>query len=420
MTKESGTTAISDPDQPVDLESPPAATAPPPVAAPGAVALALLSLGWLAAMLWSAKAEISSSEVSSMAITSAAYALPGVISASLVSGAAVSVTLANLLTRLGVRRSTPRFAAALAAGLATGLLAALVVTLSYGDGSAIMVLAGTTAAAATVGGIAGGLRGTLVVAAIVTAGLAVFAVGFALSYYQEPLLSLYGSGDTQASQLTAFRWFSRTSSLAGGLAAGLLAFGYLRLAGRRIADRTGAAIPLRGPAYLIAGAGAGLLLLTAEVLTRTAGAEVLRLAGAVSEADSAGQNWLGGERIIHGMLVLFVGALTALIAFGRTLRPVEESMTGTTPEPRDPDHDGAVDGRGSDDGHPEAGVADDGDTEERAEEPGAEPRAAADGPDEAARAGTGDRAEAGDRAEPDDGVEPDDRPEPASQRVGQR
>lgn len=340
MTKESGITATSAPEQPARPESPTTA-APAPVSAPGAVVLAVLALGWLAAMLWSAKAEISFSGISSMAITSAAYALPGVISASLVSGAAVSLTLANLLTRLGVRRNTPRFAAALAAGLGTGLLSALAVALSYGEGSAIMVLAGTTAAAATVGGIAGGLRNTPVVAAVVTAGLAVFAVGFALSYFQEPVLSLYGSGDTQASQFTAFRWFARTSSLASGLAAGLLAFGYLRLAGRRIAERATEAGPSpRWPAYLIAGAGPGLLLLTAEVLTRTAGAEVLRLAGEVSEADRAAQSVLGDSRIIHALLVLFIGALTAIIAFGRTLRPAEEA--GETPsEPRDRDSDGA-------------------------------------------------------------------------------
>ncbi|MFY1668485.1 hypothetical protein ACN27G_00770 [Plantactinospora sp. WMMB334] len=340
MTEESGTTATSAPDQPVEPAAPVVAT-PSPVPAPGAFVLAVLALGWLSAMLWSAKAEIASSGIVSMAITSAAYALPGVISASLVSGAAVSLVLGNLMTRLGIRRTTPRFLVSLVAGLATGFLAALVVTLSYGEGSAIMVLAGTTAAAATVGGIAGGLRNTLVVAAVVAAGLAVFAVGFALSYFQDPVLDLYGSGDTQASQLTAFRWFSRTASVASGLAAGLVAFGYLRIAGRRAVGRAaGTVSPPRWPAYLVAGAGPGLLLLAAEVLTRTAGAEVLRLAGALSEADRAAQSLLGGSRINHALLVLFLGSLTATIAFGRTLRPAEES-TGTPPGLRRPDRDGA-------------------------------------------------------------------------------
>lgn len=356
MTKEPGTTAISDPDRPVEPESPvtaasappvtalaPSVTAPaPPVAAPGAVVLALLSLGWLAAMLWSTKAEISSSGVDSVALFTAAYALPGVISANLVSGAAVSLTLANLLTRFGVRRSTPRFAAALAAGLVTGLLAALVVTLSYGEGPAIMVLAGTAAAAATIGGIAGGLRSTLVVAAIVAAGLAVFAVGFALSYFKNPVLSLYGASATEPQRYeTAMDLFRWTGSLAGGLAAGLLAFGYLRVAGRRVARRVGGAASLRWPAYMIAGAGAGLLLLTAEALTRTAGAEVLRMASAISEMDQAGQGTLDASRFTHGMVVLFVSALVATIAFGRTLRPAQERTTGTAPESQDRAEDGA-------------------------------------------------------------------------------
>ncbi|MEQ4304928.1 hypothetical protein ABNF97_26685 [Plantactinospora sp. B6F1] len=401
MSEESGTTATSAPDQPV--EPPATATAPPLVPAPGALVLALLAVGWLAAMLWSAKAGISSSGITSMAITSAAYALPGVISASLVSGAGVSLVLGNLLTRLGVRRSTPRFLVSLVAGLATGFLAALVVTLSYGEGSAIMVLAGTTAAAATVGGIAGGLRSTLVVAAVVAAGLAVFAVGFALSYFQDPILNLYGAGATEASQVNAFRWFSRTSSLASGLAAGLLAFGYLRAAGRRAVERATGAVPSpRWPAYLIAGAGPGLLLLAAEVLTRTAGAEVLRLAGAVSEADRAAQSLLGGSRINHATLVLFLGSLTALITFGRTLRPAEES-TATPSDPRGADQDGA-----------DRGGADPSRADRDGAEPAGEDTGADDAPDSSPRVESGGAA-ADDAADGKD-HEPADRPEPVAGR----
>lgn len=385
MTKESGTTAISDPDQPVDLESPPATTAPTPLPAPGAVALALLSLGWLAAMLWSAKAEISSSGVSSVAVTSAAYALPGVISASLVSGAAVSLALANLLTRFGVRRTTPRFAAALAAGLATGLLSVLALRLSYGDGSTIMIIAGSIAAAATVGGIAGGLRSTLVVGAVVAAMLAVFAVGFALSYFKNPVLSLYGASATDPERyenaMNLFRW---TGSLAGGLAAGLLAFGYLRVAGRRHAGRS---TPVRWPGYMIAGAGAGLLLLTAEVITRTAGAEMLRMASAISEIDRSGQDSLGGSRLSHAMVVLFVGALVATIGFGRTLRPAE--TTGGAPEPLDRDHGGKSDDR------------DDRPTDDGNDAEADQPTAVDGGADEGAG-----RAEAGEDHAPADRPEP--------------
>lgn len=421
MTKESGTTAISDPDQPVDLESPPATTVPLPLPAPGAVALALLALGWLAAMLWTAKAEISSSGVSSMAISSAAYALPGVISASLVSGAAVSLALANLLTRFGVRRTTPRFAAALAAGLATGLLSVLALRLSYGDGSTIMIIAGSIAAAATVGGIAGGLRSTVVVGAVVAAMLAVFAVGFALSYFKNPVLSFYGASATDPeryeSAMDLFRW---TGSLAGGLAAGLLAFGYLRIAGRRHARRITPATPLRWPGYMIAGAGAGLLLLTAEVITRTAGAEMLRMASAISEIDRSGQDELGKSRFSHAMVVLFVGALVATIGFGRTLRSAEGPATGEAPELRDRDHDGMLndpDDRPTDDGDGNAEVgAGAGAGEDRTEkstttEPADEVRAP-DAGDPTAAAGGGH--EGAGRTEAGEDHEPADRPEPVA------
>jgi hypothetical protein len=303
-----------------------------PALAPGAGGFAIVALAWLAAMLWSAQAAITSANVDSMAITSAAYALPGVISASLVSGAAAGLTLTNLLTRRGATRGTPRFAAAVGAGLATGLLAALAVTVSYGDGPAIMVLAGTTAAAATIGGAFGGLRTGPAVGAVVTARLAVFAVGFVLSFFQDPVLSLYGSGDTQESQVAALRWFSRTASVCGGLAAGLVAFGYLRWSQRRATAR-GGEHSLRWPVYLIAGAGPGLLLLAAEALTRTAGARLLALAGALSEADRAAQSMLGGSRLNHALGVLFLGSFTALIAFGRTLRPPADPADEPTDRP---------------------------------------------------------------------------------------
>jgi len=336
MTKESGTTATSAADR--EVGAAPTATPPgAPTPAPGAAVLALLALGWLAAMLWSAKVTISSSGLASIAITSTAYSLPGVISASLVGGAAVSLTLANLMSRFGVHRATPRFGVAVAAGLLTGLLAALAVTLSYGEGRAIMVLAGATAAAATLGGIAGGLRSPLVVAAIVTAGLGVFAVTFALSYFQDPLLSLYGAGDDPSRSYSALQWFRRTSSVASGLVAGPLAFGYLRIAGRRVAGRVSGSRPLRWPAYLVAGAGPGLLLLTAEVLTRTAGAEVLRMAGAVSEIDRGGQAILGDQRFTAGLTVFFLGAFTALILFGRTLGPAGAPAVADPSGPVDAD-----------------------------------------------------------------------------------
>ena len=322
MSTQSGSTAVSPPDRSASTPATPSDSATAaPTYAPAALGLAVLALGWLAAMLWIGQAEITSSDINSIVIAMAALALPGLISASMVGGAAASVAVANLLTRRGVRRSTPRFAAAVGAGLLTGLLAALTVTLSYGNGDSITVLAGTVAAAATVGGIAGGIRAVPVVGAVVTAGLAVFIINSALNYFKDPLLSLYGFGDTDQSQTNALAWFSRTGSISGGLAAGLLVFGYLSWARRRAATLTTHPAPPRWPAYLIAGAGPGLLLVAAELLTHTAGARLLAAAGSLSEVDRGLQDSLSESRFDQALIVLFVGALTALIAFGRTLRP---------------------------------------------------------------------------------------------------
>lgn len=295
----------------------------PAVPAPAAAGLAVLSLAWLAAMLWSGQRAVSSAGADTMAITSTALALPVVISASLVSGAASGLAVSNLFARRGTAGATARFVAAVGAGLLAGVSAAVAVALGYGEGPTVMVLAGTVAAAVTLGGAAGGLRASGVVGAIVSAGLAVFAVSLALSLFQEQILSLYGSGATRESQLTALDWYSRTVSLAGGLAAGAVAFGYLTVTARR----AGSTLPAgpRWPGYLLAGAGPGLLLLIAEVLTRTAGSQVLTLAGALSEADQAAQTLLGSSRVDHALVVLFVGALTTIILLGRTLGPARDA-----------------------------------------------------------------------------------------------
>jgi hypothetical protein len=159
---------------------------------------------------------------------------------------------------------------------------------------------------------------------VVTAGLAVFAVATVLASFKSPLLSLYGYGDTEASKVNAVNWYSRTAWLAGGLAAGLVTFGYLRWAQRRANGLGGQHRTLRWPVYLVAGAGPGLLLLATEALTRTAGGQVLALAKALSVADNVSQGWLGNTRFTYALGVLFVGSFTALMALGRTLRPVDD------------------------------------------------------------------------------------------------
>jgi hypothetical protein len=291
-----------------------------PATRPGpGIALALTALLWAVAMLLSARITITGREQAEMEVTSTAYALPGVISACLVAGAAVALLVLGLLTRRGRRFGpTARFGIATGAGLATGLPAALSMISINTEGWLYAVVGGTLAAAGTLGGAVAAARATRVVAAACWAALTVFAVGFGLNLFQTPLLRLFGAGGDQAAQASAVSWFALTQSVTSGLAAGLVAYLVLRPSRRR--EGTGPA----WPSYALAGAGPGILLVVAEGLARTAGARVLDLAGRVSEIELAAQELLSGSRINNALIVTFVGAITAIIAIGRTLRPAPD------------------------------------------------------------------------------------------------
>ncbi|MFG1650745.1 hypothetical protein ACGFIE_12495 [Micromonospora sp. NPDC049275] len=318
MTKQPGRVPAAESDQPaVDA----AITSGRPVPAPGAAVLALLALGWLAAMLWSTREAITSAAAGITAISLSAFALPGVISAALVAGAATALAGGNLLTRRYGDGATLRFVGAIGAGMVVGLAAALAINLTYFDTSTTNVIAGTTAAAAIIGGAIAGARTAPAVGAVVTAALGALVFVVAFSRARDPLFDLFGAGESQQSLVDAAKWVSRTESLIGGLLAGLLAFGYLTWARRRALRRDPLTPTLRWPAYLLAGAGPGLLLLLAEVIIRIGGRSLLDLASALSEADAVAQTSLGTSRVDNGIWMLFVGALTALIAFGRTLGP---------------------------------------------------------------------------------------------------
>ncbi|GGM20579.1 hypothetical protein GCM10011608_01440 [Micromonospora sonchi] len=321
-----GSTAAAQPDrpQPVDPAGGTKSVAAPagrPAPAPGTLVLALLAVGWLAAMLWSTRQAISSATAGVTAVSLSAFALPGVISAALVAGAAFGLAAGELVARCrdGV---TLRFVAAVAAGLLVGLAAALAIDLTYAGDTTTRTIAGTTAAAAIIGGALAGARNGAVVGAVAGSALGTLLFVVAFSVARDPLFNLFGAGESQQSLVTAATWVSRTESLIAGLIAGVLAFGYLSWARRRAVRGGGAGA--RWPGYLVAGAGPGLLLLLAEVIIRVGGRSLIDLAAALSEADAVAQTSLGTSRVDNAIWVLFVGALTALITFGRTLTPAPD------------------------------------------------------------------------------------------------
>jgi len=290
------------------------------------VLLAVVGVVWMAAMLWSARATITGRRNAEMEVTSTAYAMPGAIAASLVAGAAVALAVLAFLTRGGRTPGvTVRFVIATGTGLAIGLLGALSIITINTEGWLYAVVGGTVAAAATIGGALAGFRYRRVTAAACWGAVAVFVVGFVLNILQDKLLPLLGSGDTAASQTSAAGWFALLQSVLSGVAAGIVAYQVLRRARRRAGGPD-----LHWPLYALAGAGPGLLLVVGEGLARTAGSRVLELAGKVSELELTVQQMLSGSRLNNGLIVLFVGAVTAIVAVGRTLGPAVEA--GTEPQ----------------------------------------------------------------------------------------
>jgi hypothetical protein len=276
------------------------------------IALAVAGLLWMAGLLWSARATITGRADAEMEVTSTAYALPGAISASLVAGAAAGLAVVAAVERRRTPGATTRFAVATGVGLILGLLGALAIITINTEGWVYAVVAGSVAAAATIGGALAGFRASRVVAAICWGAIAVFLVGVLLTFAQDLLFGLFGAGDSSASQVGAANWYSLTQAVLGGLAAGVLAYLLLRRSG------------MAWPWYALAGAGPGLLLIVAEILTRTAGSRVLELAGKVSELELTVQRLLSGSRLNSALIVMFAGAITAVIAVGRTLKPAAD------------------------------------------------------------------------------------------------
>jgi len=229
-------------------------------------------------------------------------ALPALAGAGLLAGAAAALTVGSWLRSL-------RYAVSPLAGLVTGVLAGAIVLALHGTTTSNWILAGSVAAAALIGGAVVLLVPGTVAAAGVTAGLGAFVVGYALDFFlRDPLMDLFGAGRSAASGYTAGGYLAFTEATASALIGGLMAYWSLR---RRTVSRW--------TAYLIAGATPGILLLLAAAVTRIAGARLLALLGSVSAADRTALSASAESRVNYALVVLFVGAIVTLLAYGRSL-----------------------------------------------------------------------------------------------------
>jgi hypothetical protein len=330
--------------------------------------LAGIAVGWLIAVLWSAHATITGFgdrlgagtddgiDRGALTLSRAALALPSVVTASLVAGVAVGLAAIGLVAGRSARRPAAaarpataepatyrpgtaeprtdqrgraepgvdqsgtdrppvrvdlpwRLAVGAAAGLVTGGTVAAAILIGYGTGSAIVVLAAAVGAAGTLGGLVATIRPAGMVGAAVAGTVAWFVLGVVHAAFNDRLLAVFGAANTAASRVHATSRLLFTVALTGGVIVGLVGYRYLRpWAGR-----------LRWPVYLGAGAGPGLLLLLANLVVMVGGARLRGLAAAYSNADGAVQRYIDTAGVNTALVLLFVGGVTAMIAFGRTL-----------------------------------------------------------------------------------------------------
>lgn len=258
--------------------------------ATGTLTRLFLGLVWLGATMYTVHATISGTqETVSAALAAAAAALPGVVAATLVTGASIGAA-----TGRRFRSAGGRLLAGLALGTLLGLATGAGMRLAYGGGASIMVLAVTVGAASIVGGALAVLPGEVLKAGLLGTTL-VFLAGVIFGVLQPSLVKLLGSGEAANTR------FVLGQSLVTGLAAAFCTLQFLRVERNRVLW------------YFVGGALPGLVLLGAEWLTRAAGSAVAELVHGFRAESPALVEVAGSARLRHALIVLAVGALIAML-----------------------------------------------------------------------------------------------------------
>lgn len=269
--------------------------------------LAAAGLAWLVATLATAHASIlGNSDAPGVALGAAAFALPNLVAAALLAGAATGLVAAGLPT--WARTPLRRLLVGLAAGAVLGALCAGLVVFGYGAFGQVAVLATTVAVGALLGGASNALSPPVLASGLLGT-FAVLLFGLVAGWVQPGLVGLLGGDTTLDSQVNASYALAYVIGAVGGVLAGVASFWFLRRHGSRA-----------WPWYLLAGTLPGLLLFATELITRVGGASLLDIVRNLSEGDRFTVDLVAFARLRNAMIVTFVGGLTAMIAVGRTLR----------------------------------------------------------------------------------------------------
>ncbi len=280
--------------------------------------LALLTVAWLAARLWATYRQLRDGDGTDVALASGALALPAIVQTAMLAGLGCGYAARTAL-HAGDRHPDAglfsRWLVAPVAGLLIGALALAATITAYGDVTSTLPIGLTAIAAGLLGGVFAAVpRPAAIAAAGVVAGFGAFLLETILNSggVANNMMAAFGGkpSATPADVVNASGIVAHIDSAVIGLAAGLLAFWYLHRQGG-----------LRFPAYQLAGAATGLVLLASEALVMTGGSGLLHAVAGLGSFDHTMIDVLNSGRLINGLLVLFIGAVVAVVAFGRTLGP---------------------------------------------------------------------------------------------------
>lgn len=277
----------------------------------GAGTEVFLALLWLGTSMYTAHVEITGNQGVSGALASAAAALPGLVGATLLTGATLGAAASS-----SYRSAGGRLVAGLAIGGLFGVIAAAGIRFGYGNDSSITVLAVVVGLAGAVGGAAAVLPEEVLDAGL-WAATWVFFAGVIFGVLQPNVVKILGGGETAdlaAQEIANTRFFYATAVLTGVIA------GYYAL--NRLRDRRALAW------FVIAGSLPGLILLAAEGLTRFGGKSVVNYVTGFTANHPALVPLSDADRLQHALIVLGVGSLMAvLLAYHREAnRKREESQ----------------------------------------------------------------------------------------------
>jgi hypothetical protein len=261
-----------------------------PTGSTGTLTQLFLGLLWLGTTMWTAHATIKGTGADASGVLgAAAAALPGVVAATLVTGASIGHAASG---RFG--GPLGRLFAGAGMGLLFGLAVAAGIRFAYGSDAAIMKLALVVGLASVIGGALAVLPDKVVDAGL-WATTWVFFAGIIFGVLQDPLLDLLG-GTGAATR------FVYIQSVVTGLFAALQGYRWLVWGRPNVAW------------HFVAGALPGVLLLVAEYLTRIGGAPLSAIVNGYSADDPALIDATEFTRLRHAIIVLVIGGFVTMMS----------------------------------------------------------------------------------------------------------